>query len=194
MKCIISTTGCLFLMVLLSCSGEKYSYDNNSYFTKQQRDTLFIDIVTRIGKKPESADYTTRLDPKYRAYYQQLSAQYSMEFFHKERDTFYYYMIRPARSTRGDLRGVGGKLTLGKTGKIKYFEESFNTPVYNRKELHRIGKKIFTELVQKQSIDELLWNVDYIEWPDGRLKYDTSRYEWRYDVSVEPETANSIDQ
>lgn len=170
------------LLILSSCGDEKSMYRFEKYFTADQRETLLIDIVTLIGKKPKTADYITRHHPEFRDYYTQLSKSFFMEYFHCNQDTCYYYMIRPARSVRGNTRGVGGKFTLDADGAIDYFEESFNTPIYPREELERIGWRLFRELIEQKSIAGLLWNVDYIEWPDSRLKYDKVKREWRYDV------------
>ena len=171
--------GCLFFN---TCQDHKKNYSFDRNFNKQQRDSLLVDMVTLIGKKPKTADYITRHEPRFRDYYRQLSQHFSMEFFHQANDTCYYYMIRPARSVRGNQRGVGGKFTLNGDGNIAYFEESFNTPVYDREELELIGWRLFREMIEKRSISDLLWNVDYIEWPDDRLKYDLEKREWRYDV------------
>jgi hypothetical protein len=170
------------IMLLSACKDEKSNYRFERNFTRMQRDTLLVDMVTLIGKKPKTSDYITRHEPRFREYYKNLSKDFSMEFFHQADDTCYYYMIRPARSVRGNTRGAGGKLTLDDQGRIDYFEESFNTPIYPREELERIGWRLFRELIEKRSIEGLLWNVDYIEWPDERLKYDKEKREWRYDV------------
>lgn len=173
----------LILFTLGSCGDEKNKYRFEKYFTAGQREALLIDMVTLIGKKPKTADHISRHNPEFREYYTQLSQSFSMEFFHCNQDTCYFYMIRPARSVRGNTRGVGGKLTLEPDGSVGYFEESFNTPIYPREELERIGWRLFRELIEKKSIAGLLWNVDYIEWPDSRLKYDIEKREWRYDVA-----------
>jgi hypothetical protein len=171
-------------MILTACYSEKDKYQfERSKLTSQQRDTLLVDMVTLIGKKPKTADYINRHEPRFREYYKELSKDFSMEFYHQADDTCYYFMIRPARSARGNTRGVGGKLTLDQEFRIDYFEESFNTPVYSRDVLERIGWRLFRELIEKRSIEGLLWNVDYIEWPDDRLKYDKEKREWRYDVA-----------
>lgn len=183
MKYLFTLVVAGLMAFLFSCNDEKSKYSFDRYFTQQERDTLLVDLVTLIGKKPQSTDYATRLQPEYRTYYKQIAKEFSMVLFHQAGDTCYYYMIRPARSTSGSNRGVGGKLTLDSKGKIAYFEESFNTPIHPCEDLEKIGLRLFTELIEKKSIEGLRWNVDYIEWPDDRLKYDKEKREWRYDVT-----------
>ena len=175
----------IMMITLAACKDEKKPYRFNNYYSQQIRDTLLVEMVTLIGKKPKTADYLTRHEPRFRNYYTQLADSFSIVFFHQADDTCYFYMVRPARSVRGNTRGVGGKLTLDADHKIDYFEESFNTPIYPREELERIGWRLFRELIEKRSISGLLWNVDYIEWPDDRLQYDVEKREWRYDVADE---------
>jgi len=177
----------VFLMAIfvLSCdySGcKKYRYD--SYFEKSTRDTLLTDMVTFIGPKPRTANYLSRLETQHRGFYIQQTQGFSIEFFYKSAaDTFYFYMIRPARSPKGNTRGVGGKFTLNPENySIEHFEEIFNTPIYDRDELKVIGCDLFQELKETGNIERYIFNSDLIEWPDDRLKYDKVRREWRYDV------------
>jgi hypothetical protein len=186
MKTYVSILFTLAVIALISCRDEKSAYDFKRYFTQQQRDTLMVDMVTLIGKKPKTADYQTRLEPRFREYYTNLAAAFAMKHFHIEDDTCYFFMIRPARSVRGNNRGVGGKFTMNQDMKIEYFEETFNTPIHQPEELERIGWRLFRELITHKSIEGLRWNFDYIEWPDDRLKYDLEKREWRYDVDNTP--------
>lgn len=182
MKRTIIPLFAVLVVLVIACGDVKKKYNYERHLTKDIRDTLLVDMVTLIGKKPKTANYLTRHEPRFRGYYIQLAGHFSMEFFHQADDTCYFYMIRPARSVKGNTRGVGGKFTLDANNKIDYFEESFNTPIHPREELKKIGWRLFNELIEKRSIEGLLWNVDYIEWPDERLKYDTEKREWRYDV------------
>lgn len=172
------------LLLFTSCNKkdcERYRFDR--HFTAQQRDTLLVDMVTLIGKKPKTANYLTRHEASHRKYYINLSSQFEMIHFHfTSADTALFYMIRPARSTMGTTRGVGGKFTLNEQGKPAFFDELFNTPINDRDELLQIGCQLFMEMLNSGNVNAYLWNSDYIEWPDDRLKYDIEKQEWRYDV------------
>jgi hypothetical protein len=41
---------------------------------------------------------------------------------------------------------------------------------------------LFLEMIKSGNVDKYSGNIEYIEWPDDRLKYDRIRNEWRYDV------------
>ncbi len=187
MKKILIFISALICVVSLSVSCQKQDdcrgYSFSKHFTTQHRDTLFVDMVTLIGKKPKTADFITRHETRHRKYYINLSGQFEMTHFHiTNDDTAYFYMIRPARSVKGTTRGVGGKFTLNEQGKPDYFEEVFNTPVKDREELLKTGCTLFLEMLLTGNVNAYLWNKDIIEWPDERLKYDTEKQEWRYDV------------
>jgi len=174
----------LILAIISSCTSDNCSKNTfEKHFTGSQRDTLMTDMVTLIGRKPKTADWETRHEPQHRAFYIEQTRQFHMTYFDKNADeTYYFYMIRPARSPQGNTRGVGGMFTLNSDGKIEYFEELFNTPINNTEELKQIGCTLFTEMTATGSVDKYLWNRDMIEWPDDRLKYDKVKREWRYDV------------
>lgn len=166
----------------LSCSSGR-KYDIASYFSKEQSDSLLVDVVTFIGRKPEGSDWQTKYDPVYRNYYIRLSAGFSFEYYYiSPAGVHYFYMIRPARHKDGNRRGVGGMYRIGSDGTIVDFEEVFNTPVKSEAELREIGKILFSELVKTGNVERFSENRNYIEWPDDRLKYDKVKKEWRYDV------------
>jgi hypothetical protein len=166
----------------LSSSREKdrKQFDVSNHFEQGDADSLLVDMVTYIGRKPPQATSSTRFDSIFRAYY----VNYANEFNHvyhfvNEQGMHYYYITRPARSTEGNRRGVGGLFTM-KENKITDFEELFNTPVSDEDHIREIGLILFKELVSKGHVEEYMHNTEYIEWPDARLKYNKEMFEWRY--------------
>jgi hypothetical protein len=67
----------LILIILTACYSEndKYQFERSN-LTSQQRDTLLVDMVTLIGKKPKTADYINRHEPRFREYYKELSKNF----------------------------------------------------------------------------------------------------------------------
>jgi len=162
--------------------GSMQQYRIEKYFSADQTDTLLTDMVTFIGVKPRTATNQTRFEPEFRPYYIQYSSQFKMVFlFVNEEGDHYYYLIRPARSTMGNTRGVGGRFRF-ENEKITDFEEIFNTPVFAEERLIEIGETLFLEMIETGIVDKYLGNMLFIEWPDERLKYHKGLNEWRYDV------------
>lgn len=171
-------------VILLACQKEpchQYSYERS--FDKTFRDSLLIDLVTLIGRRPEGVAPDSRFDKQYRQFYIAQSVNFHVLFFHKGRnDTCYYYLLRDARSLHGRRRAVGGKFILDKHGGFKYFEETFNTRVLDPQILKEKGCILFTDWMKTGDISKYLSDREFIEWPDDRVKYDTQKREWRYDV------------
>jgi hypothetical protein len=163
-------------------AAEKYSIQE--YFEKDQQDSLLVDIITYIYKKPKYADHQTRFDEQYRNYYSKMLSKFEMVYFYQHvSDSYhYYYLIRPARSPKGTTRGVGGRFLLNENNEIIDFEEIFNTPVQPVEELKKRGLFLFEEMIATGSIESYLGNENFIEWPDNRLKYDKATNEWRYNL------------
>lgn len=161
---------------------EKQNFRIENYIAPDQIDTLLTDIVTYIGVKPRAATSQTRFEPRFRQFYVKQALQFKMLFFYiNDQGEHFYYLIRPARSTSGSTRGVGGRFRFEKN-KIADFEEIFNTPVSDPERLSVIGAELFQEMILTGNVDRFSGNRQFIEWPDGRLKYHKGLNEWRYDV------------
>ncbi|MBA3900863.1 MAG: hypothetical protein H0X62_11755 [Bacteroidetes bacterium] len=187
MRTLISFTILVIAIFAVSCKQEhtpiKNIYEVEQHYSKQEKDSLLTDLITYIYKKPKGADYETRFEPKYRNWFVQALPLFEFSYYHISEDsTHYYYVIRPARSPKGNTRGVGGKYNLDKNGQITDFEEIFNTPILPVEQLKGRGKHLFEEMIRNNNVEIYAGNPDYIEWPDDRLKYDKEKNEWRYDV------------
>lgn len=173
----------IFLLSFAGCQINKQEYSIDNYYHDNQKDTLLVNIVTYIGYKPTLTDYQTRHQPEHRKFYTEQSGRYNIQYYYISDDsTHYYYLIRPARSPRGNQRGVGGRFKITAHLKLYDFEEIFNTPVLPEENLIDIGKILFHEMINSGNVDKYSGNIEYIEWPDDRLKYDRIKNEWRYDV------------
>jgi hypothetical protein len=177
----------LILNVVLSiagCNSDKNEFSVEKYFDRVSRDTLLVNMVTYIGVKPRFADFQSRHNPQHRKFYTSQARNFRFQYYHVTPDSIhYYYLIRPARSTKGNLRGVGGRFRINQKLELVEFEEIFNTPVLPEVTLESRGRTLFVEMVDKGNVDRFLGNIEYVEWPDDRLKYDREKKEWRFDVT-----------
>lgn len=180
MRKLFALTGILFL--LIACKSEN-KYDISSFHDQETIDTLLVNMVTLIGVKPKSTDWKTRLEPEYRKYYINHAKQFSFDrYYASPEGIHYYFLIRPARHPKGNQRGVGGKFRMNDDLSLYDFEELYNTPVKQLNEIQEKGRKVFMEMIESGSVERYSNNIEYIEWPDERLKYDKIKNEWRYDV------------
>ena len=152
----------------------------SSFFSPEEASSLLVNMVTYIGRKPPLATNTTRFHEEFRTYYVQYAQEFRpLYFLIAPNGRHYYYLTRPARSTQGNRRGVGGMFYL-ENNTLHDFIELFNTTVMSEEELEVAGWELFRTMVMKGHVDEYLDNRHYIEWPDDRLKYDRQLFEWRY--------------
>lgn len=150
------------------------------YYGEAERDTLLVDLVTYIGRKPPHATAHTRFEPQFRTYYTDLAKNFTLYYYSVQNDLHTFYLSRPARTLEGNRRGVLGTFRRNEEGKIVDFREVLNTVAGDEERIRQLGRQLMEAFLTKNGFDELLNNRNLIEWPDSSLKYDTTVFEWRY--------------
>ncbi|WP_448518168.1 hypothetical protein [Rhodoflexus sp.] len=157
-------------------------YNPDTYLTQADRDTLMVDIISRIYALPENMrGYNhQRTELPFRRYFTEQLSKFQLKFYHITPDsTHFFYVIRPARNAKGYNRGVGGRFK--KCGKqLCDFEEVFVTPYMPDDSLMMRGNELFRELVKSGNVDMYLKSPLFIEWPSETSKYDKKKMEWTY--------------
>ena len=172
------------VILLFSCRHSD-RLSPGQYLSKDEQDTLLVDIVTYVYLKPPGASNQTRHQSEYRQYYIEKAKLFSLENYYKSEDgTHYFYLLRPAH--QGQKRGVGGKYTVSPNEKgslrLKGFEELYVTVVMPEDSLKETGRKITSYLLKHGHLDIYLYDPAIVEWPDRRLQYDKTDNEWRYNT------------
>jgi len=169
----------LLLLVLVIVSACKDKYDVSSYHSSESRDSLLADIITYVYVRAPYSDSKTRFESRFRKYYVDQLGQFRFEKYYVDaRGLHYFYLIRPARSADGNIRGVLGTFRMDDQGKIYSFREILNTPIAPLPVLQQRGEELFNSLVKRGHVDDYLKHPDYVEWPDKITYYDTIQYEW----------------
>ena len=175
-------------IILHSCNGSGVKKDKSTppyhpasyYFGDSKRDSLLVDLVTYIGRKPAQATVITRFEPQFREYYTNMAKNYILYFYSINDDVHTFYLSRPARSLEGNRRGVLGTFRQDEDGRITGFREVLNTVIANEERIRQLGEQIMSAYLLNLKFDSLLLNPSIVEWPDNTLKYDTTVFEWRY--------------
>lgn len=156
-------------------------YDVEKFFSGNSKDTLLANMITFIYKRPPAATPQTRTQPVFRPYYVSNLSLFEYAFHGIGQDSaHYFYLIRPARSVEGTLRGVGGRFTVKGGTELVEFEEILNTHISTRDTLLQYGVRFMEEALATGSADSLIADREVTEWPDDRLKYHREKREWRY--------------
>jgi len=157
-------------------------YSPGRYFEPAQADSLLLEMMVYIYRKPEGLTWQQRFEPQYRFYYRERLGLFEHLYMERENDEgdYKYFILRPGRQENtSTVRGVGGTMTI-EDGVITAFQETFNTSIGTREEISDRGYQIFHEWVTTGSWERFASDKNYVEWPDDRLKYDLERHEWRY--------------
>jgi len=169
----------VFVLGLIFSCDKKDKHSVDRYFSPAERDTLLVDMITYIYIRPPYSSSETRFNKEFRKYYVQNLNKFRFEKYYQTDDgTHYFYLIRPARSVKSNIRGVGGVFKLDDQNRIVMFKEIFNTPPADLKELRDRGDRLFNELIRTGNVDGYMHHPDFIEWPDERTYYDTLKHEW----------------
>ncbi len=167
----------LFFIFFISC---KSSTDLESYFNKQQSDSLLINIITYTYQKAPYSTNETKFKPEFRKFYESRLKNFKIERMKQLEDGSYiFFMIRPVGSSSQFKRGVIGKFTLKDDSLLPLdYEEIVNTPHLKEELVKERGEFLFNEYAKAQNLDKYLGMRHYVEWPDSSLVYDKKLKEW----------------
>lgn len=173
----------IFSFVLLSCKqNEKSLYAFDHWIANKADQTeRMIDIISHIYVAPPGVPTVDRLQAEHRAFYKGESSKFEMlHYLIADDGQHFFYIQRPARNVRNDVRGVGGKFYLAQDGTIKDFQEVFVTPMIPYDNVKEIGEMLFDEFVTTGNVESVLGDAEIVEFPDGRAYYSMEKLEWRY--------------
>lgn len=176
--------GGVVLLDISACNSKTGQYAPDRYFSKAEQDSIMVDVVSYIYKRPQGVSSETRFDEQNRAKYIPVIKNFEFVsiFFEPSEEVYYYYLIRPAKGEGDKKRGVGGKFKINEAYRITYFREIFNTPVLTTEETRKRGVYLWKDLIEFKNIDRYYLNKDYVEFPDKACKYDTLTHEWSYSI------------
>jgi hypothetical protein len=161
--------------------GADTNWKVENYYSTAEIDTLLVDFVSYIYKKPSVATWATKFNPEFRKYYINHTDRFEIIYYTIINDIHYYYLLRPARNEEGfQQRGVGGLFMRNASNTIVEFEEVFNTVIMSPDSLIKVGYHLFDELTKTNTIDNFVNERSIVEWPDGSLFYSKEKKEWRY--------------
>ena len=148
--------------------------------TSAQRDSLLVDLITYIHRRPTAAINMDRTDPRFRPYYRAQLPLYGLIAHRSTPDGYHWYFLsRPAGSVKGDRRGVAGRYRTGRDGRPTAFEEVLNTPVLSIDSIRLVADILFPAMIEQDGAVPHADDRRLVEWPDGRLYYDRQLQEWR---------------
>ncbi|MGY6562967.1 MAG: hypothetical protein ACXITV_12770 [Luteibaculaceae bacterium] len=159
--------------------------ENKELFPGSIKDSILTDIITYVGRKHRHSNDSNRFDPMWRHHYLKQLDGFELAMVKEDEakaNTFYFYMIRPARTTRFTNRAIGGVfITNAEQTKVVDLVEYFNTVAQTRDSLLTLGTILFAEMLEKKEAESLSFINDkkIIEWPNQYSQYDLKSRTWR---------------
>lgn len=171
------------LTTIVACKTEP-NYDPSSHLDVKEKDRIHLAIVRSIGKVPEKATDATKMDKQYDQYYLDLASKYQLKnYFISDEGQHFFLEWRQAPSLHEKYVATGGKLRLDRQGNILSFEEVFRTWKMQPDTLSRRGLLLFDKMVKGESLKEFETRnskgIEFIEFPDENVFYDTTARTWR---------------
>ena len=170
--------------VLLVACESKPAYEPSSYLDVKEKDRIHLEIVRNIGKPPEKATDTTKEKAGHEKYYLELASKHRMKnYFIADNGEHFFLEWKQAPSLYEKYVATGGKFRLDKDGNLQNFKEVFRTWKMHPDTLSRRGLVLFDKMVKGQSLKEYETvnskNIEFIEFPDENVFYDTISRQWK---------------
>jgi len=110
-------------------------------------------------------------------------------FYIDNNDRRYYLVIRPGNGNE-QKRAAGGYYDLDATNNFKDFREVFVTPMLKDSVARERGRFLFDQMV-KHNIEKYFKMKSYVQWPNPISYYDSTSYEWKMDLSLQPDSVDA---
>lgn len=173
----------LIALFLASCASPP-NYQPSTFLTSPAQDSAIAQIVHYAAKLPPRATIQTRFDTAFARYYRIVAPDYKFLYLSpvvNKRRSFYFLITRPARSVTPMYEGIGGELALAKNDSLAFYNEIFRTWKMPLDTLKKRSLMLFEHMIMGRDLSVFYpkYSTDhYIEFPDGRFSFDTTRRVW----------------
>jgi hypothetical protein len=168
-------------LIFLSCAQNREKQSSTQNINKVNKDSLFLQIIKYVAKKPEGISNEMRFENKHNRYYNNEALKFELISLEKKDldSSYYFFLSRPVGGT-SLRRGVVGKFKYDTLlQKISHFEEVINTPHLKEEVVLERGRFLYKELLKSGDISKYITMKQFVEWPDSNLYYDKSSSEWK---------------
>lgn len=142
------------------------------------------DIMRYAGKLPGKADHTTKFDTVFDNHYKTLAEQHDLVYYVKneKNSRIKFLLTRVAPSMYVKKVAIGGEVEFNSSGNVTFYKEAFRTWRMLVPELKEKSDMLFKNYLQDKDLTpyytENSKGVEYIEFPNEHVKYDTIQRLW----------------
>lgn len=145
-------------------------------------------VIRYMGKLPGKADHTTKFESVFDPHYIHLAEQHDLVYYvvDSKDNNVKFLMTRIAPSLHLKKVAIGGQVQFNESGYITYYEEVFRTWKMFVPELEEKSTKLFKLFLEGKDLSpyytENSVGVEYIEFPNEHVRFDTSKRLWVSDL------------
>ncbi|EOZ96073.1 hypothetical protein A33Q_2666 [Indibacter alkaliphilus LW1] len=173
----------LFMLILLgACTSSNKSYSPEAQLSEREQKEILYTTVRYLGHLPKKGTHENKFNADFDEYYSKLALDFTLEAYHKKNGYEYFLVSRIAPSFKVKKVATGVKMKRDANGEVTYYEEVFRTWKFEVPEMLEKGLMLFDKMVQEQDLSPY-YNAnsgeeEFIEFPDGKIQYDTVQRRW----------------
>ena len=175
-----------FSLLFFSCISEKEpkTFNQLDLLTKEDIQLFKQQVIRYIGRKPEDASHKNKFHPYFDAHYEKQKMAHELNFYRQDKnDSIYFVFTRIAPSIQLKKVAIGGVVLIDQnTEEVTYLKEVFRTWKQVPDSLIVRAEELFVNMLQGKSLNKFMTeesgNMDYIEFPNSEVWYNTDKREW----------------
>lgn len=178
------------MMSFLACKEQKKSIlqPASEMLSADSIEQFKYKIIRYAGKLPGKADHKTKFDTIFDSHYINLAKQHDLVYYvpDKNSNSAKFMITRIAPSLYEKKVAFAGKVGFDSEGKIIFYEEVFRTWKMPLPELKEKSDLLFGLYLDGKDLTPYYTvnskGVEYIEFPDEHVRYDTLQKLWVSDL------------
>lgn len=172
----------LTLMILGACTTSNKNYAPEAQLSDGEQKEILYTTIRYLGHLPKKGTHENKFEATFDEYYSKLALDYTLEAYH-QKDGFEYFLVsRIAPSFKEKKVATGVRMKRDDNGTVISYEEVFRTWKFEVPEMLEKGLMLFDKMVKKEDLSPY-YNAnsgeeEYIEFPDGKVQFDTIERRW----------------
>ncbi|GAA4435938.1 hypothetical protein GCM10023091_13200 [Ravibacter arvi] len=169
-----------WLFSLAACTDN--NYQPSAHLSASEQNEFKASIIRYIAPLPKKGNHSTKFEPVFDQHYQKQTGLFRLDKYYPSADGYIYFEVsRMAPSFQVKRVATAGRLKRDKNGKIHAYEEVYRTWKMDEETLARRTKKLFDSFLNHEDLspyETANSEEEFIEFPDGQIKYDKNRRMW----------------
>ncbi len=160
------------------------NYRANLILDETEQNAFIMSIIRYMGHLAPKATHESKFMDEYDDYYQTLSLEHDLVFYHFNEDEDYIYFLatRKAPSLYGKQVATAGKVRFNDEGEVEHYMEEFRTWKMVPEELSKKSAYLFDRYINGQDLSpyypENSGSDEFIEFPNQTTWFDDVEKRW----------------